>query len=64
MLWFSLENLSGLLFSEDAPGGQSGGLGRSYVGLGILVTRGGLEILLPAYLYKTSNITAVMKRIR
>ena len=30
-------NLSGLLFSEDAWGDPSGGLGSSYVGLGILV---------------------------
>ena len=37
MLWFSLENLSGLLFAEDALGGPSGGLGSSHVGLGILV---------------------------
>ena len=37
MMRFSLENLSGLLFAEDAPGGPSGGLGSSYVGLGILV---------------------------
>ena len=37
MMWFSLENLSGLWVSEDAPGGPSGGLGSSYVGLGILV---------------------------
>ena len=37
MLRFSLENLSGLLFSEDAWADPSGGLGSSYVGLGILV---------------------------
>ena len=37
MLWYSLENLSGLLFAEDLRGGPSGGLGSSYVGLGILV---------------------------
>ena len=30
-------NLSGLLFAEDAWGDPSGGLGSSYVGLGILV---------------------------
>ena len=30
-------NLSGLLFSEDAWGGPSGGPESSYVGLGILV---------------------------
>ena len=31
---------------------------------GKLVRGSELEILLPAHLYKTSNITAVMKRIR
>ena len=30
-------NLSGLLSAEDAPGEPYGGLGSSYVGLGILV---------------------------
>ena len=37
MMRYSLENLSGLLFAEDVPGAPSGGLGSSYVGLGILV---------------------------
>ena len=37
MLWFSLENLGGLLFAEDLRGGPSGGLEVSFVGLGILV---------------------------
>ena len=37
MMRFSLGNLSGLLFSEDAWGRLSGGLEVSYVGLGILV---------------------------
>ena len=38
MMWFSLENLSGPLFAEDAWGGDpSGGLGSPYVGLGILL---------------------------
>ena len=36
-MWFSLENLSGLLFAEDAPGGPSGGLAGSDKALRILV---------------------------
>jgi len=50
--------------SKDTSGRPLGGIESSYVDLGKLVRRGEGEILLPAHLYETINIIAVMKRIR